>query len=97
MRGMTIEELRENLETLMAGLPESDFDAVDSGIIADLEKYAPAAVQLGMAEGKKLIENLSSVLAARKEGGSSDASVSIRLTALDFYVKKLQSGSTEDL
>jgi hypothetical protein len=94
---MTIEELREKLKTLIAGFPDSGFDAVSDGVIGELDAYIPAAVSLGMAEGKKLIENLSKVLKSRKAGDSGDESVSLRLTALDFYTKKLQSGSTEDL
>ena len=97
MTGMTIDELRVKLENLIAGLPGSDFDTVHDSAIAELNDYAAAASALGMAEGKKLIENLLTVFQARKQGTSTDDSVSIRLTAIDFYVKKLQSGSTEDL
>jgi hypothetical protein len=94
---MTIEELREKLNALITGFPDSGFDAVPDGVIGELDVFIHAAESLGMAEGKKLIENLSRVLKSRKAGDSSDESVSIRLTALDFYTKKLQSGSTEEL
>jgi hypothetical protein len=50
-----------------------------------------------MNSGKKLIENLSAVLKTRKSGESTDASVSVRLTALDFYVQRLQgAGGVEE-
>jgi hypothetical protein len=94
---MTIEELCEKLVGLTAGLPASNFDKISDNVITELDTYASAANNAGAHEGKKLIENLASVLKTRKQGGSTDESVSIRLTALDFYVKKLQSGSTEDL
>jgi hypothetical protein len=97
MTGMTIDELRAKLESLISGLPVSDFGAVKDSAITKLSDYAAAASALGMSEGKKLIENLIAVFKARKQGNSTDTSVSIRLTAIDFYVKKLQSGSTEDL
>jgi hypothetical protein len=94
---MTIEEIREKLESLIVCLPASGFDTVNNSLIAELDAYVPIASGLGMTEGKKLIENLSKVLKSRKEGDTVDQSVSVRLTALDFYTKKLQSGSTEDL
>ncbi|MDR0402147.1 MAG: hypothetical protein LBH35_01000 [Treponema sp.] len=94
---MTIEELCGKLVRVVSELPASGFDAVSDDVVAELDGCASAAGTTGAHEGKKLIENLVSVLKTRKEGGSSDDSVSIRLTALDFYVKKLQSGSTEDL
>ena len=95
---MTVEELRIELEKIISGLSASGFDSVDSGIVEKLEKYAVAADQLGMKEGKHLIGNLSGVIKAIQEGKSKAASGSIRLTALDFYVKKLSGGgSIEDL
>jgi hypothetical protein len=94
---MKIEELCGKLTGLVASLPASGFDTIGDDIIAELESCVSAADGAGAHEGKKLIENLASVLKTRKQGGSTDESVSIRLTALDFYIKKLQSGSTEDL
>jgi hypothetical protein len=94
---MTIEELCGKLTSLVASLPASGFDTISDSVIAELDTYVSAADSAGVHEGKKLIENLAAVLKTRKQGGSTDESVSIRLTALDFYVKKLQSGSTEEL
>jgi hypothetical protein len=94
---MTIEELCGKLTSLAASLPASGFDTTSDSVIAELDTYVSAADGVGAHEGKKLIENLVSVLKTRKQGGSTDESVTIRLTALDFYIKKLQSGSTEDL
>jgi hypothetical protein len=94
---MTVEELCEKLDTLLSGLNTSGFGSVDDGVLANLAAYSSEAGGLGMKAAKQLIDNLGEVLKTRKEGGSSDESVSIRLTALDFYIKKLQGGSTEDL
>jgi hypothetical protein len=94
---MAIEELCEKLVSLVSGLPASGFDTISDSVITELDSCASAAADAGAPEGKKLVENLASVLKTRKQGGSTDDSVSIRLTALDFYIKKLQSGSTEDL
>jgi hypothetical protein len=94
---MTIEELCGKLISLVSSLPASGFDTISDSVIAELDSCASAADAAGAHEGKKLVENLVSVLKTRKQGDSTDESVSIRLTALDFYVKKLQSGSTEDL
>ena len=94
---MTIEELCEKLVSLVSGLPTSGFDTISDSVITELDSCASAAASAGATEGKKLVENLASVLKTRKQGGSTDESVSIRLTALDFHIKKLQSGGTEDL
>jgi hypothetical protein len=94
---MTVEELCGKLETLIAGLNASGFGSVDDSVCENLTACSSGAGEQGMKTGKQLIENLCTVLKARKEGKSSDDSVLIRVTALDFYVKNLQSGSTEDL
>jgi len=51
-----------------------------------------------MKEGKRLIENLAGTVTAIQEGKSNADSGSVRLTALDFYLKKLSdNGIVEDL
>ena len=95
---MTIEELKSELEKVISSITSSGFSNIDSGIVAKLDKYAISAGELGMKEGKHLIQNLSAVLKAIEEGKSKAESGTLRLTALDFYVKKLaDSGHTEDL
>jgi hypothetical protein len=94
---MTVEELRDKFATLLSGLPSSGFDAVPDGTISELTALGAAAAELSMANGKKLADNLVAVLGTRKSGKSTDDSVQIRLTALNFYITNLQSGSTEDL
>jgi hypothetical protein len=94
---MTIDELHTKLDALLKGFPASGFDAVADNVVADLESLAGPAAELGMKNGKMLIDNLVTTIKARKTGGNADESVQVRLTALDFYVKKIQSGETEDL
>ena len=94
---MTIEEFQTRLDSLLKNLPVSEFDTVTDNVIAELDKFYDEADELGMKSGKKLISNLQDALKTRKTGGNTDESVQVRLTAIDFYVKNLQSGSTEDL
>ena len=95
---MTVEELRVELENTVSGLSSSGFGSVDSGVVEKLDKFAVIAGELEMKEGKRLIENLVNVMKAIQEGKSKADSGNVRLTALDFYIKKLSGGgATEDL
>ena len=95
---MTVEELRVELEKIISDLTSTGFTSIDSGILEKLEKFAAIADELDMNEGKRLIENLSGAMKAIQAGKSKVDSGTIRLTALDFYVKKLSgSGNIEDL
>jgi len=94
---VTREELHTKLAALNKGFPVSGFDTVADSVIADLGACAGEAEKLGMKSGKEVIDNLITVLKARKTGGKTDESVMIRLTALEFYVDKLKSGDTSDL
>jgi hypothetical protein len=94
---MTVEELRSELETIVSNLSSSGFETVDPGLVDKLDVYSTTAGGLGMKEGKHLLENLSTVMKAIKEGKSSPESGVIRLTALEFYVKKIAGGNIEDL
>ena len=95
---MTVEELGAELEKMVAGLTSSGFGSIDSGSLEKLDKFAAMADQLGMKEGKRMIGNLSQAMKAIQEGKSKADSGNVRLTALDYYVKKLTSGEQiEDL
>ena len=94
---MTIEEVYVKLGDLLKGFPASGFDSVADSDIAELNALAGEVDKLGMKSGKQLIANLAETLKSRKTGGNADESVQVRLTALDFYVKNLQGGATEDL
>ena len=96
---MTVEELRTELEKMVSLLSSSGFGNVDSQTIETLNIYAVTAGDLGMKEGKHLIENLLGAIKAIQEGKSKNESGEVRLTALDFYIKKLSTdnGNIEEL
>jgi hypothetical protein len=94
---MTVEGLRPELETIVSTLSSGGFGTIDPGLVEKLDIYSVTAGELGMKEGKRLLENLSSIMKAIKDGKSSSESGAIRLTALEFYVKKIAGGSIEDL
>jgi hypothetical protein len=95
---MTGEELWAELEKITSVLANSGFGNLDSGTMGKLEKFAAAAGDLDMKEGKRLIENLSEAIKAIMGGKSTADSGSIRLTALDFYLKNHSaSEAVEDL
>ena len=95
---MTIEELRTELKTIISSITSSGFENVDPVTIEKLDKLAAAAGESVMQEGKRLIENLSGVIKAIREGKSQAESGNVRLTALDFYLKNLtDSEKTEEL
>jgi len=95
---MTVEELRIELEKIVTGLSSSGFGSIDSGVVEKLDKFAVTAGELEMKEGKRLIENLTHVMKTIQEGKSKAESGTVRLTALDFYIKKLSGGGyIEDL
>jgi ribosomal protein L7/L12 len=95
---MTVEELKAELEKVISDLTATEFENIDPGIIEKIKALSETASELGMKEGKRLIENLSGAINAIKEGRSKAESGNIRLTALEFYLKN-QSGSEniEDL
>ena len=95
---MTVEELRTELEKIISALTTSGFGNIDPGTVEKLDKFAVTAGELDMKEGKRLIENLVVTMKAIQEGKSQAESGSIRLTALDFYIKKhTDSGTVEDI
>ena len=95
---MTVEELRADLEKLTQSLTNSGFANIDSGVLEKLKEAAITAGELEMKEGKRLIENLSEAMKAIQEGKSTADSGNLRLTALDFYLKKHSaSGAVEEL
>ena len=94
---MTIEEFQTKLDNLLKGFPASGFDSVPDSTITELNSFGEEADNLSMRSGQKLISNLTDTLKTRKIGGNTDDSVKVRLVALDFYLKNLQNGVTEDL
>jgi len=95
---MTVEELRAELEKISSSLASSGFDKIDTEVMDKLEQAAVTAGELEMKEGKRLIINISDTIKAIQEGKSSVESGHVRLTALDFYLKKhSESGVVEEL
>ena len=95
---MTIEDLRTELSSIISSLTSSGFDNADPEIMEKAEKLAVTAGESGMKEAKHLLENLSGAIKAIQEGKSHAESGTVRLTALDFYLKNLpDSESIEDL
>jgi hypothetical protein len=95
---MTIEELRTELSTIISGLTSSGFKNTDSKTMEKIEKIILATGESGMKEAKRLLENLSGAIKAIQEGKSQAESGTVRLTALDFYLKNLPaSENIEDL
>ena len=95
---MSAEELKTELESIISALTSSAFASIDSGTVEKLTKLAATAGELGMKQGKQLIENLLGAMKAIQEGKSKAESGNVRLTALEFYVKKLSDGGNiEDL
>jgi polyhydroxyalkanoate synthesis regulator phasin len=86
------------LEALITSLKSSGFDSVSSTVLEKLDKLIVASGEIGMKEGKRLIENLSGAIKAIREEKSKAESGNIRLTALDFYVNNLlHNENIEDL
>ena len=95
---MTMEELRSELETLISSLKTSGFSNLGSAMLEKMDKLTAATGEMGMKEGKRLIENLSGAIKAIQEEKSKAESGNIRLTALEFYVNNLlNSENLEDL
>ena len=95
---MTIEELRTELGTLISSLTSSGFDDIDSEILEKIDKLILETGESSMKEPKRLLENLSGSIKAIQEGKSQAESGTVRLTALEFYLKSLPaSENIEDL
>jgi KaiC/GvpD/RAD55 family RecA-like ATPase len=95
---MTVEELWAELEKVVSSLANAGFKSIDVETVEKLEKFAATAAELGMNEGKRMVENLCKTMKAIQEGKSNSDSGSLRLTALDFYLKNHSANETvEDL
>ena len=86
---MTNEELRTELGTIISSLTSSGFNSTDSEIVEKIDKLILATSESGMKEAKHLLENLLGAIEAIQEGKSQAESGTVRLTALDFYLKNL--------
>jgi translation elongation factor EF-G len=95
---MKIEDLRIELGTIISGLTSSGFNNTDPKILEKIDELTVTTGESGMKEVKRLLENLSGAIKAIQEGKSQAESGTVRLTALDFYLKNLpDSDNIEDL
>ena len=92
----TVEGVREELEKCIKKINSLGKSAFDDQMSEQLGKLSAAAVGVGMPAAQKLVDNLSGVLKLFKEGKSGEDSVSVRVTALEFYLKKISSGAGEE-
>jgi hypothetical protein len=94
---MTVEEFRTELEAIVSGLGSSGFGTIDQGVLDRLVELSVSAGELGMAQSKQLIENLVGVMKSIQEGKSTSESAAVRLTALEFQIKKFAGDNIEEL
>ena len=95
---MTVDDFKADLEKVVSDLSFSGFGKIDPAMVEKLDKLAVQADGLGLKGGKQLLQNLSGIMTAIKEGKSQAPSGILRLTALDFYVKRLPNeDNIEDL
>ena len=92
------DKFHSELEACLKSISTAGLGNLDLQNIEKLDKLSAAAAGLGIDQGKKLVENLSTVLKSFKEGKSGEDSVAVRLTALEFYLNNTQGGAaTEEL
>jgi len=92
------EKIHSELEACLKKINSAKLGSLDQAVIDTLDKISAGATGLGMDQGKKLIDNLSAVLKNFKEGKSNEDSVSLRLTAIEFYLKNTRGeASTEEI
>ncbi|MDR2433451.1 MAG: hypothetical protein LBD47_02635 [Treponema sp.] len=89
----TIEQLHRELEDCIDSITAAGLGNLNLQHIETLDTISAAAAALGMNQGKKLIDNFASVLRSFKEGKSPAESVSLRLTALNFYLKNTRDAT----
>ncbi|MCL2880994.1 MAG: hypothetical protein FWF29_12190 [Treponema sp.] len=93
---VSAEKIHTDLEECLKSINSTGLGSLDPLIIEKLDSISIDAAGLGLEQGKKLIENLSAVLRNFKEGKSGEDSVTIRLTALEFYLHNTQAGASAE-
>ena len=98
--GGNVKQLCQELEKIISEINSSGLNKITPETLAKLEKISSEAQGLGMGTGKGLIDNCIEVLKSFQAGKSNENSVSVRLTALEFYKKNIlenPSDSEEEL
>jgi hypothetical protein len=93
----TIEEFSNELGKLLADITAGGIGSISAANCDQLGTLGASADGLGMKNGKKLIDNLVETVKSFQAGKSEEKSVSVRLTALDFYQKNIASGQSEEI
>ncbi|MCL2295375.1 MAG: hypothetical protein FWC36_11035 [Spirochaetes bacterium] len=83
-----VKNLCQELNTIISEINSSAFKIAPASM-EKLEKIGADAAELNMKAGKGLIDNLIGVLKSFQAGKSNEDSVSLRLTALEFYIKNI--------
>jgi hypothetical protein len=91
----SIEDFGKDLGKLLADITGSGLGNISPAQSAQLEKLEADSDSLGLKNGKKLINNLVETIKLFQAGKAEEKSVSIRLTALDFYQKNIADGQGE--
>jgi hypothetical protein len=92
----SIEDFGKNLEKCLSDITTSGFGNISPAQCEQLVKLEAEADSLGLTNGKKLINNLSEAIKSFQAGKSEEKSISIRLTALDFYHQNIGTGQGEE-
>ncbi|MCL2480417.1 MAG: hypothetical protein FWF38_01755 [Spirochaetaceae bacterium] len=88
-------QLCQELDIIISDINTSGIKKVAPVAVEKLEKISAEASGLGMKAGKGLIDNFIEVLKLFQSGKSSEDSVSLRLTALDFYKKNVLENNSD--
>ena len=93
----TIGTLCQEMESILSGINAAGLKNMDPGVIDKIEKIGQTAEKFLMKTGKKLCDNLVASLKSFQEGKSDENSVTLRMTAIDFYIKKVLSEKEDDI
>ena len=93
----TVENLHKELEICLAEINAAGLGKLEPQHIEKLDAIGTRADVLGLHEGKKLVVNYSAALKSFNDGKSTEDSVRLRQTALEFYLKNTDGIATEEL
>jgi hypothetical protein len=92
-----IEKFYQELGKVLADITASGYANIEACTMDKLGELSSAAAALKLNSGKQLINNLSESIKSLQAGNSDEKSVSLRVTALDFYQQNTAKGQEEAL
>jgi hypothetical protein len=92
-----IEQFYQDLGQVLTDITTSGFANIEAGTVDKLGALSSTAANLKLNAGKQLINNLSESIKSLQAGNSDETSVSLRVTALDFYQQNTAKGPEEAL